>query len=332
MHPCDDPEIWPPLAVSYFSLTTTLLFCAAIAVGHIFVILAVLKDPYKRLRNPFSCLLVNSSISDLIVGILSEPIRVVFYVMEINREEKYTFIEWKDINVLCFRICVTSSIFSLAALSLERYAAVVHAVKYRQRMTYRKSAVVIVLIWAASFLLNFLCFILGGENWEWILYITFATTAICLTMAIFVFTYIRIFRTLKRRKDLKSQMGVGNNFAANREKTKGPRTEESTIQFLLIIYSCYITVMFPVLVITYALFFNISEECKLWHALRDVRVFLMSLLVAINPFVCFMRLKHFRRAIRKIARGRSTCKYDVTNPDQPHGNSCFITVGRPAWS
>ncbi|KAJ7352767.1 hypothetical protein OS493_034118 [Desmophyllum pertusum] len=68
--------VWAPTEVSITTMVLAILFMIATVPGNLMVILAVLFDPNKNLRSPFTLLVANLAVTDLIVGALVEPLSI----------------------------------------------------------------------------------------------------------------------------------------------------------------------------------------------------------------------------------------------------------------
>ena len=74
--------VWAP---SYLSLLTAIIgsvFCIVITFGNLMIVIAVLKDPLKKLRSPFNYFVANLAVADLIVGSVSMPIGIYNHTLE----------------------------------------------------------------------------------------------------------------------------------------------------------------------------------------------------------------------------------------------------------
>ena len=192
--------VWAPLELSYFTATMSGILSVITTGGNFLVILAVIKDPFKKLRTPFMYFLVSLAVSDLLVGCVTMPVSIVTHTLEAHRTKKLIHVR---IIQLSYFISANASMLNLGALCLDRYFAVAHPMKYRRRMTLSKCLLVSLFIWILAFSLPMLFFKIGYINYL----MTFAHTGVILTLVILIFTYFKVYRTLKlQTKKLKTRL------------------------------------------------------------------------------------------------------------------------------
>ena len=318
--PCAD--IWSPAGLSYFTATISGILSIITTGGNLLVILAVLKDPFKKLRTPFMFFLVSLAISDLLVGCVTMPTSVITHTLEAYRTKKKVHVR---VILLSYFISASASILNLAALCLDRFLAVAHPLKYRHRITLQKCLLISVVIWLLAFALPMMLFVTGYITYLMI----FAHTGAVLTLGILIFTYFKVYKTLKlQTQKLASYQGSNmNHERKNREERKevslrrGERKVTRVFLTILVLFSiCYI----PVIIMIYILQFCPECNCVFRHVLRDFQFLLAISNSTVNPFVCTIRLKPFRQALTallKIGKGHKMQRYDQSHTNEssaPH--------------
>ncbi|KAL9973913.1 hypothetical protein ACROYT_G020429 [Oculina patagonica] len=132
------------LQISEYTIFT-IVFLASVT-GNILVCLVIFKTP--RMRTTRNYLLVNLAVSDLTVALLCIPFDVVL---------KITDPHWPLGAAMCnilwpaMTLVTNCSSATLAAISLDRYRAVVHP--WKPRFTSVQTAAIIVSTWSLSFIL-----------------------------------------------------------------------------------------------------------------------------------------------------------------------------------
>ena len=116
---CEDT--WPPLTLSAFTASISVVLCLVTVPGNVLVCVAVIKDPYKELKTSFNCFVLQLAISDLVVGALTEPVFIAYHIREAL---SYPVMENVWVIHLTFFVSYTASLLSLAALTLDRYLTV----------------------------------------------------------------------------------------------------------------------------------------------------------------------------------------------------------------
>ena len=183
-------NITPPTYLSFFSASSSILISIVISVGNFLVVIAVIWNPYKDLRTPFNYFVANLSFADLVVGLILGPLSTIFHIFEgLDMLTHFDSQPFKDaVHVVYFTFC-TASLFSLTALALDRYLAIMHPQSYRTHLNPVRALLISVLLWIVSILLSMIYFIVGYNRYRFI----FANTAVAVTMIELIFTNAKPF-------------------------------------------------------------------------------------------------------------------------------------------
>ena len=73
---------WAPNYLSLFKTGVYNVLFVAVTLGNLIIVIAVFKDPLKKLRSPFTYFAVNLAVADLIVGIVSMQIGIYNHISE----------------------------------------------------------------------------------------------------------------------------------------------------------------------------------------------------------------------------------------------------------
>ena len=163
----------------------------AAVIGNLIVLITVIKNP--SLRQPCYYLLASLSAMDLFVGIAVNPL----YIMLTN------FVSWQYreehlLQLESFFAMSSSMIImhTLSVMSIERYIAVIHSLRYYSVVTVKRSCIVIVIVWVFGFTLTSFFFALTNEDLPklWIICGMLAGLA---PMLVILFCYGKIFRAAR---------------------------------------------------------------------------------------------------------------------------------------
>ena len=165
-----------PTALSFITASLSLILAIVTVPGNFLVCLAVLKDPYKRLKSPFTFFVVSLAVSDLIVGMVTEPISVWLHF----REGFSLKINYNWLVHMSYFISCTASVLNLAALTEDRFTAITYPLQYRARFGTKRAAGIVALIWFVSCSLPFVYLETGYLLYAFV----FANTAIGLTFVV----------------------------------------------------------------------------------------------------------------------------------------------------
>ena len=286
-----------PKALSFTTASLSLLFLFVTVPGNFLVCLAVFKDPYKRLKTPFTFFVVNLAIADLIVGMLTEPISVVLHFRE---GFSLPISDYIAIIHMSYFVSCTASVLSLAALTADRFTAISYPLQYRARLTSRRAFMIVGLIWVVSFTLPFVYFKVGYLVYAFV----FANSAIALTFVIFLFTYIRVLRGVRGQVLEWEKLRQSSQTEENRARLRATAFEKNITQAFMVMLGLFLCCYTPSCVMIYIMNLCISCSCFTIHVLRDLQFVFVLCSSALNPFLYAWRLPNFRKAFVRILRWR----------------------------
>lgn len=294
-----------PVELAYTTAILSVVFSVLTSPGNLLICLAVYIDPYNKLRTPFNFFIVNLALSDLTVGLITEPMSAVYHFREGLRMD---FSLLRKVHHYFYFVTCTASILSLGALTAERYTVVSSAHSYRARATVssKKCVVTSVVIWVASFLLSGIYFRVGPL----IQAIVFTVTAVAATFVILIFTYHRIFSVL-RTQSLAHRAKAADEAGERRKAShalKAIEREKKLTKVFAMILMCYMCSFVPACVLIFMMNFCVVCSCEVIHWLRDVQFWLVLLNSVINPYLYALRIPHFKRAICHIIRCQTESK------------------------
>ena len=191
-----------PTELSFTTASIIILFILANIPGNLLVILAVVRDPNKNLRTPFNWLVVNLAAADLIVGVIVQPLAVYFHIKE-GLQKKYVPEEINLINMVSFISC-TASVLSLTSLAIERYLAVRKPYTYRNKVTNKRIALTIVIIWLISLSLPNIYLNVGFSTYFFI----FSNTSMAVGVIIICITCTLVKRKISKTRSHHGRYGA----------------------------------------------------------------------------------------------------------------------------
>ncbi|XP_045185800.2 5-hydroxytryptamine receptor-like [Mercenaria mercenaria] len=135
----------------WYFLVINIIFIPPTVFGNTLILVSLTR--FKSLRSVRAYILVgNLAVSDLLVGLISMPMDVVFVLSTFASSSK-TFCLWY------FSLLFTSiglSVVNLFLLSLERFHAIASPIKHKLRFTKRRIFIMITLTWIAILFVGFL--------------------------------------------------------------------------------------------------------------------------------------------------------------------------------
>ena len=296
-YPCDNTTA--PTYLSFSTASCTILTTIVASVGNFLVVLAVLLNPNRDLRSPFNYFVANLSFADLVVGLISAPLAIVFHIWEglgiLN--ERFE----KSMHITYFISC-TASLLSLTALALDRYVAITYPLFYRTKLNPFRAFVVSVVVWILSVLLSMIYFAVGYNRFRFI----FANTAIAVTFAVLIFTNAKIFKYL--RCQVSQWDSLHDSSEESLAKKRAIKWEKKITKTLVIVLLLFLACYLPSCICIYIINFCTNCDCVFIHWVRDIQFVMVMANSGVNPFVYAWRLENFRKAFKSILTCRACLK------------------------
>lgn len=293
---CSDEA--PPFFLSIFTTALSILFALVTIPGNALVLVALIRDPYGNLRTPFNYLVLNLAIADLSVGLIVNPLSIIYHLDEgITSTNLPGF--GIEIEHVAYLIACTASVLSMGSMTADRYMAVVHATRYRTFQTTRRVVVTCIIIWLLSSSVTYLYFVIGDFLYRFV----FANVVVIFTFCILVFSFFRINLTLRRqRARLNVQVVASVVTPAARAHHYAPnmKYEVRVTKMFSIILLWYVICYLPACIAIYLVNFCHICSCEVIHWLRDLQLCFLLLSSAVNPYVYAWTSPRFRSAFLKI--------------------------------
>ena len=284
-----------PIQLSYFTSGFSALLSITITVGNVLIILAVIKDPLKKLRTPFAFFLVNAAVSDFAVGAIAMPVSTIFHYKEAKREINIVFIY---ILHLTYFISATASLASIAAMAIDRHQTLISLRATRRKLSPRTCILISTFIWIAAFGFSGFYFLLGFVS----LALIYVNIALVSSFGITLLTYLKVMRRMRRTTKTLRETGetTPNQAKANRATMRENRVTKVFMSMLF----AYLCIYLPTVICSFFLQFCLSCSCSIRHVFRDMVFVLVSAGSATNPIVCFLKMKVIRQSLYVIVTKR----------------------------
>ena len=279
-----------PIEVSLFSTISYSVLSILTTIGNSCIVFVVYKDPFKKLKTPFMYFVVNLAIADLIVGCVFSPVGVYVHSSEAMGTLNETAVKVLHIS---FFMSATASILSLIALTIDRYIVITFPLKYLKYLTWKRCVIITGVICFIS-----LTFPFGYLKVGFIDYLVVdAFASMFLSFIIFIFTYIRIYKFLRKQtrslaKHIKATAEESEEFQLQRLKQE----KKVTRVFLWVLFLFLLTYG-PASAMILTLKFCPHCDCYFRHWLRDLTLVFISVNSLMNPFIYTVRLKTFRKSL-----------------------------------
>jgi len=160
--------------------------------GNALILAALRKE--SSLHPPSKLLLSNLATTDLCVGLILEPLTVIYLMSVVNEHWKicrYVSVIRFVIGVVLFAV----SLLILTAISVDRLLALLLGLRYRQVVTLKRTYVIVVTFWVVSTALTGMSF-LNPFIIFWYMNIVGL-----FSLATSIFSYTKIFFTLRHHQN-----------------------------------------------------------------------------------------------------------------------------------
>ena len=262
---------------AYLSYSATML--------NIVAIYAIKKT--SSLSKNLKTLLLNLAVSDLGVGLLAQPMNVV-YIMDFQQNNANN--DTNNVIYLAFLVPVNlfifASLFSVTALCADRFLAIYLHLRYQELVTYKRIAAAVVSIWVISALISLIRLFIPKN----IMYVSFVTImSACIITA--TSTSVKLYLTLRRHIDQIQIPQVAQNDQEESVQRKRKSAMASLYVYLVFIV-CYLPHICVLIIIA-----NLSEPTIDLQLLQFYTVTLLFANSTLNPLIYIWKMKRIQHTI-----------------------------------
>ena len=289
-------------------------FAIFAVLSNLLIVITIGKS--QELRVPANILLGSLAVTDLLVGLITQPLFITWRLMLhypstiCNSEVVHSLYE-------CFlHLCAGGSFLSLAYLSTDRFLAVSKPLHYRANVTTTQAARNMVILWLAWIGIVLLRYSGIDEETNQTI-----TSVIAGTLVIYlVAAQIALIVSVKRNTihDLLSE-GNATVIASKRE---------ARIALTIVyIFLALLVFLLPAVVVQIVLGFTSSNKSK-----TELNLAISALLInsSVNPLIYFWRGRDLRKAARLLFLGPTTragdSRLSSNSPDKNSGDNSGRSV------
>ena len=260
--------------------------------GNTLIVAALRKE--SSLHPPFKLLLRSLAITDLCVGLISEPFFVTYLMSVVNEHWKICRFLSVTSSVATLFLCEVS-LLTLAAISVDRLLALLLGLRYRQVVTLKRTYVIVITFWvvATAFSTMYLWNILIA-GWCLIILIS-----LCLVTS--MFSYAKIVLNLRRHQTELQDQAQQPNQANPLNIARYRKAVSSALWLQLTLVACYLPD-----VITLGLVVTGEVTTSVFLA-RRYTVTLVFLNSSLNPILYCWKIDEVRQAVKDTIRQVLCC-------------------------
>ena len=283
--------------LQYLFVIVDSISAIASIVGNTLVLVTIWRTP--RLHSPSNVLLAGLALSDLGVGLVTQPAKIVGTMMALtaNKSSRCTLDQVSTlVFVLSSQLFIFISFFTLTAISIDRYLALRLHLRYEELVTVKRVLMALLIIWTVDVLLYVLPLALVDNISSFLYPLILLPTCIVVT----IWCYFKIFKIiLRHQSQIQAQVVVPQN--------EGPtlpniaRFKKSVINIL------YIVGFFMIINIPWLTVAIVSNFVKPVGSIAFATVStVVSLNSCVNPVLYCWRMGEIRQAAKKTVLGESS--------------------------
>ena len=291
-----------------WSLVPGYLLAVFSAIGNSLVIFLVLTR--RNIRTTTNWFVLSLAVADLSVA-------VVFYPIVSSCTKAPDQMQCSEQSVRIALLVGSSFVFAsmtnLCALTLDRYLAIVHALRYVTFMTKKRVALFISAAWTVPFpmLVFSLVYALSSEEWQKL--VANAMMVFCIPLSIvpgifLLFATVRIFLVVRRIAKENAAVVAQLNFNHKLQHGVAFKARESSsakmigivVTVYLVSYVWYILYMLAV----------ITGQRRLAQHVADITTLLVIFNSAVNPVAYALHKREIKRELRRLFR-RNRRRHEV---------------------
>ena len=273
----------------FFSAVHSTLFVTAF-LGNTLILVALHKE--SSLHSPSKLLFRCLATTDLCVGLIAEPLYVIYFISVLNKRWNICHHEFVIVQLTGY-ILSSVSLCTMTAISVDRLLALLLRLRYRQVVTLKRMYLIVTVCWILS--------TFGSTMYFWNHRITlwggYSGISLCLVTSIFC--YSKIFIDL-RHNQVQAQVNVNQgqpNQIVSLNRARYRKTVNSALSMQLALVICYLPQGIVELLVLQR---GPSPFLLLVRFFTVTLVFLNSTL---NPILYCWKIREVRQAVKDTLRG-----------------------------
>ena len=278
-----------------FAVVNILLSITAF-LGNFLILVALHKE--SSLHPPSKFLYRCLATTDLLVGLLSQPLSAIYYMTLVCEDWSLCRYAWDTGYVTGYILC-GASLLTIMAISVDRLLALLLGLRYKQIVTLRRTYIIVATFWVIPGVAAF-CYFLDPQISFWCSVIVLPP---CLLIS--VASYVKIFRVLRRH-----HAQVGDHL---QQKTRQPNIL-NLVRFKKGVYSAlWVQLALVVCFLPYSVI-QINIVYSKTHSSHSYVTFgIVSSLVffnsSLNPFLYCWKIREVREAVKQTIRQAFCCPW-----------------------
>ena len=262
-----------------------ILTCITAVCGNTFIIASIRR--VSSLHLPSKVLLVCLALTDLCVGVITQPLYVAHILFpECHSIGLYLLIGYNTTGFLFSGV----SMLTTTAISVDRLLAVTLGLRYRQVVTVWRTRTLLITFWTINMAFAIMFFHYFGV----ILYFVIAFTSLCILIS--TFCYVKICYALRHHQVTVQPPAHQGEERRQRVNQLNLMRSRKTVISAMWVQATFLVCSLPltIIMILMILGFRTATVFFIWDLATSLLFFNSSL----NPFIYCWKIKQVRQAVR----------------------------------
>ena len=270
-----------------------IIFALTATMGNTLIVIALQSE--TSLHPPSKGLLRNLAVTDLCVGIVSQPVQFALFLTllyQLPQMCRYTYVVSRTARTILCGV----SMLTTTAVSVDRLLALLLRLRYRQVVTLKRIYGAVIAFWACSF------FTAAISHWDYAVWLVLGISSTSLCLVTSIFCYSKIFLTLRRYQNQvrdNAQEQANQTIPLNIKRYRKTVFSGMCVQLALV--SCYL----PLLLVSP--FAYPSRELRrsqtaTFHVAVESAVTLLHFNSSLNPILYCWKITEVRQAVKDALR------------------------------
>lgn len=262
-----------------------ILTCITAVCGNTFIIASIRR--VSSLHLPSKVLLVCLALTDLCVGVITQPLYVAHILFpECHSIGLYLLIGYNTIGFLFSGV----SMLTITAISVDRLLAVTLGLRYRQVVTVWRTRTLLITFWTTNMAFAMMFFHYFGV----ILYFVIAFTSLCILIS--TFCYVKICYALRHHQVTVQPPAHQGEERRQRVNQLNLMRSRKTVISAMWVQATFLVCSLPLTIIMILMIsgFRTATVFFIWDLVTSLLFFNSSL----NPFIYCWKIKQVRQAVR----------------------------------
>ena len=258
-----------------------ILTCITAVCGNTFIIASIRR--VSSLHLPSKVLLVCLALTDLCVGVITQPLYVAHMLFP---ECLYLPIGYNTTSLLFSGV----SMLTITAISVDRLLAVTLGLRYRQVVTVWRTRILLINFWTINMAFGMMFF----HYFDVILHLTVVIVSLCILIS--TFCYVKICYALRHHQVTVQPPAHQVEEIRQRVNQLNVMRFRKTVVSALWVQATFLVCFLPLTIIVILVMsgFRTATVFFIW----DLAISLLFFNSSLNPFIYCWKIEHVRQAVR----------------------------------